>query len=418
MRSRILSLTVASAILVQLSVFAAEPLNTRVAWKTESPQHEATISWDTTSASTENIVYIDTVSRAGQIDKYEERYAASIVGQYTEKPGKVKKKHKKNPKKKKPSIPATLFYHHVHLKGLQADTNYYLVVESDGDFSREFYFTTAPKGDESIKMIYAGDSRAGIEKAKEVSRQIAAMTEKDPQIRCLLHGGDFSAKPTVSGWIDWFSAYSLTTSPSGRLLPIIPIIGNHDTYNEDEIFDQAYDSPGGKLKNYYTVFLTPQVGLINLNSEISAEGDQKVFLKAELEKLQMQKVRWQIASFHKPAYPAVKITGSSKVSWVPLFEEYNINLVLESDGHCIKRTVPIKNDQKASLQDGIVYLGEGGYGAPQRDPQDRWYLGEGAYASKGEHIMLLEFTNSEINYQTILSDGTVADQFTFPVKSR
>ena len=254
MVSRLLSLTGASTILLQLSVFAAQPLNTRVVWKTDSPQHEATISWDSMSASTENKVYIDTVSRAGQISAYKESYSASIVGQYTEKPGKVKKKNKDKEAKKKPSVPATLFYHHVQLKGLQADTNYYLVVESDGDVSQEYFFTTAPKSDESIKMIYAGDSRSGIEEAKAVSRQIAAMVEDDPQIRCLLHGGDFASKPTVSYWINWLSVYSLTTSPSGRLLPIIPLMGNHDTYNDDDIFDQAYDTPGGKLKNYYTVF--------------------------------------------------------------------------------------------------------------------------------------------------------------------
>ena len=63
----------------------------------------------------------------------------------------------------------------------------------------------------------------------------------------------------------------------------------------------------------------------------------------------------------------------AKKDWVPLYEKHNVDLVLESDCHCIKRTIPIRNDKPSP--DGVVYLGEGGYGAPQRDPDlSRWYF--------------------------------------------
>ncbi len=101
---------------------------------------------------------------------------------------------------------------------------------------------------------------------------------------------------------------------------------------------------------------------------------------------------------------------------MPLFEEFNLDLVLESDGHCIKRTVPIRAEQEAA--GGIVYLGEGGYGAPQRDPKtNRWYIaGENAFASRGDHFMVLEVTSDAIHYSTVLNSGEVVDSATFAPK--
>ena len=51
----------------------------------------------------------------------------------------------------------------------------------------------------------------------------------------------------------------------------------------------------------------------------------------------------------------------------PLFDKYHIDIALESDGHCMKRTAPIRHGKKDPT--GIVYVGEGGLGVGQRK---RW----------------------------------------------
>jgi hypothetical protein len=353
----------------------------------------------------------DRVSHNGNEQEYAFHEPMSECGLYTEGPSNNKKKKSKDENVEEIVTP-DLFYHHVVLKGLKPETVYYLAVKTAGGLSREYNFKTAPKDDKPFKLIYGGDSRSRIDVARQINEQLREMVKKDDSIIALLHGGDYAGRPQRDQWKDWLEAYALTTAEDGKLLPIIPVVGNHEAPVKSPMFRQAYGYPGGQ-DDYFTCRLTPSVGILCLNTEISAEGEQKIFLRNELTKLGKDKVKWQIAAFHRPAYPACKQPSVAKVSWVPLFEEYNLDLVLESDGHCIKRTVPIRNGQES--EDGIVYLGEGGYGAPQRDPKmDRWYLqGDNAFASRGDHIMMLEITPKAINYTTVLNTGEIVDSATF-----
>lgn len=380
-------------------------MNLRVVWS-ESPQTEAVVVWDGTAVTGTAELLYDTVSHKDGDRSYARHASMSEAGLYIE--GQLNKKQKASP----PPVTAPLFYHHVPLKNLNAGTVYYLAVKTADGIGREYHFKTAPNDDRTFKMIYGGDSRSDITIARAINQQISGLISADDSIIALLHGGDYAVTTRRDVWKKWLEAYALTTTESGKLLPIIPIIGNHDVPGKSPIFRQAYGYPGGTA-DYYLQQLTPSVGIVALNTEISAEGNQRAFLQKSLIKLQQEKVKWQIAAFHRPAFPAVKQPSVAKVSWVPLFEEYNIDLVLESDGHCIKRTVPIRAGKEAA--DGVVYLGEGGYGAPQRDPKlDRWYLqGEHAFASKGDHVMILEITPAEIHYSTLLKTGEIVDEATF-----
>ena len=94
--------------------------------------------------------------------------------------------------------------------------------------------------------------------------------------------------------------------------------------------------------------------IVILNSEVSTEGDQKEFLRSSLSMLDKRK-SFKIVGYHRPAYPAVKRPASTK-SFVPLLEQYNIPLVLESDGHSLKQTCAVRNDR--CEVGGVIYVGE------------------------------------------------------------
>jgi len=119
-----------------------------------------------------------------------------------------------------------------------------------------------------------------------------------------------------------------------------------------------------------------------------------------------------LAEYHRPAWPAVKKPGAAKEFWVPLFEEFDVDLVVESDGHVIKRTVPIRNEKKDST--GVVYVGEGGLGVPQRKPdRSHWYLRSPGMATRGHHVMKIRFTPEKIDYKVVLLDRSIADKAIF-----
>ncbi len=382
------------SLFLSYSVYGAKPINLRVVW-TESPQTKAVVAWDSVGAG-EGVLHVREASKKSASSK---KGRPANVGVFP-----------------KPKENEVSHCYTVPLEDLKPSTRYRLVAQIGNEKTTEHYFITAPNRDVDFKIFFVGDSRSNLKNARAVSQLIKKTFEEDSSYIGLLHGGDFANRASTKDWNPWLAAYSMTTAKDGRLLPIIPVRGNHEG-GKSGIFDLAYGSPGQEVKNYYTCMLSPQVAIVVLNSMYSVEGDQKEFLEKELANLKKKKVRFQMAAYHIPLYPAIKKPHRGKRAWVPLFEKYNIDLGLESDGHCIKRTVPIRGDKKAD--DGIVYLGEGGYGAPQRSYKGgRWYLDKPGFVSKGEHFMALSFTKKRINYFTSQLGKGKVDSTTFSARKR
>ena len=124
--------------------------------------------------------------------------------------------------------------------------------------------------------------------------------------------------------------------------------------------------------------------------------------------------RWILVQYHVPSYGSVKEYAqgeSQRRNWVPLFEEFGVDLVMEADHHSLKRTVPIYQD-KENAEKGIVYIGDGALGVPQRKPDtSRWYLQSPGMASQGHHVHLLEFTTEKITGTAIGLEREIHDQF-------
>lgn len=149
-------------------------------------------------------------------------------------------------------------------------------------------------------------------------------------------------------------------------------------------------------ENFYFLSRIGNLSLIVLNSQISTEGNQQTWLQTTLENLKNQENHLIVAGFHRPAWPAVKSPGST-TAWIDEFQDYQVNLVLESDGHTLKQTCPIFNDVCDPVN-GIIYVGEGGLGVDQRTPEraDEWYFDSnfGGYALSQHHVQSLSVTST------------------------
>ncbi|QDS94258.1 PhoD-like phosphatase [Roseimaritima multifibrata] len=370
-----------------------QPAQWRVVW-TDDPATTATVSWSTAAAGKSHSVRF-------RVKGSEASPSAQLAdsGRYT-------------------GGESELYYHHVHLTDLQPATAYEVQMVSDSDESPVFYFVTAPAVDREFSILHGGDSRSDHKARQRMNKLIADIVadsyENDDladDILAFAHGGDYVVTGTkMDLWSSWLSDHELTTGPDGRLLPIIPARGNHD---KGKPFNEIFGFPEGDL-NYYGISIGPQVRFTTLNSETSTAGDQAEWLKAELKKSRASH-RWLLTQYHRPVYPAVKSPGSGLKSWVPLFEKYNVDLVCEADGHNIKRTVPIRDGKLDET--GVVYIGEGGLGVPQRTPKtDRWFLESPGMADQGHHVFVLKFTEEALEGTCLLEGRKIRDQFTRKVR--
>ncbi|MEE2886207.1 MAG: metallophosphoesterase family protein [Planctomycetota bacterium] len=374
-----------------VGLVGANPVHCRVTFHS-NPATEAILSWSTADPGTTHAAYYDTYSRGGNAGSYRFHQRNTRNGRFT--PGSEAVKG------------LAIYYHHAYLKGLKPSTTYYCVMVSDSKTSREFHFRTGPRDGRKTQIVFGGDSRSDHPDRQRVNQFLSQTLEAHPDILAMVHGGDYVATGNdLVQWALWLTHQQLTTTKSNRLLPVIPVRGNHEGIHPQ--FNEVFGWPGDKQNNYYTSRIGSLTSLVVLNTETVTAGDQRKFLEATLQKNRSR--RWQLATYHRPAFPAVKQPSHALQHWVPLFERFRLDLALEADGHVIKRSVPILNGKHDS--EGVVYIGEGGLGVKQRDPDPgRWYLRHPGMTSKGHHIHLITITKTRLLTQVLtVHDGKVID---------
>ncbi len=365
------------------------PAQWRVVW-TGDATSQATISWTTAEEGGKHRVLYGTDPK--HLDQV----------QQSQKNGSYQLDFKGRDKNTKPA-----YFHHARLKGLEPDTHYHFVMESDGVRSKPLYFRTAPARGTDFTLVHGGDSRSGHTDRCRMNLRLATFA-RDPKVLAFCHGGDYiNSGQLWSEWRLWLSQHELTTAPDGRVLPIIPTYGNHDVGKGNIYFDVfGLDVETQKV---HVTQLGKDLAILTLNTNGPA-SEQVAWLERQLAELR-PKVRWLLVQYHRPMYPAVKEPARHAPIFVPLFEKYNIDIALESDGHCMKRTVPIRGGKKDPT--GIIYVGEGGLGVGQRqtDPK-RWYFRDGGKTGSEHHVMQLDLSDHALRCRFILMDGSTWDDVT------
>lgn len=299
----------------------------------------------------------------------------------------------------------------VTLAGLVPNTDYeFDVCDTAGCSERYMWFRTAPDTAQTVTFIAGGDSRRETStnyNNNDVARRNGFKLVAKMRPTFVLFSGDFMNDGTFQEWLVWLDEWQLTQSSDGRMYPIVPTHGNHenDVLNMvQQIFhvqgpagntaDGTYNalSIGGDLLRIWTLNteLEPGVGYGAFqNQNSTAWNEQTSWLGADL--AANNNVTWKIANYHRPLRPHTsgKSEGNLRYSeWAPLFDQYDVDLAIESDSHMVKYTVPvipslaagsdegfIEADHNAS-EHGTVYVGEGSWGAPKRpiDDDKDWTL--------------------------------------------
>ena len=309
---------------------------------TQSPQTSISIGFEPIANASDSMIFYDSVAHPDNASDL--KYAFSVAADDT------------NMQNQCRSYSTSKFrYVSAQISGLKPNTKYFFRTYSNGQYSKEMYFVTAKKSGESFKLLSGGDSRSDRTQRVKMNRQMRKLVEDDPSYLGLVHGGDYvySGK-SCTDWTEWLTDHQEVITKDSRVIPIVPTFGNHENGGE-AIYRRLFPHPDYASKFYYNISFG-SLDFVILNSEVSTEGDQKEFLNSSL-KMLSKKNSFKIVGYHRPAYPAVKRPASTK-SFVSLLEKYNVPLVLESDGHSLKQTCPIRKER--CEQGGVVYVGEGG----------------------------------------------------------
>ena len=294
------------------------------------------------------------------------------------------------------------------VRDLQPSSRYRYRVEIGDQTWRGEFATAPPVGtDVPFSFVVMGDSRDGIEQHRRVIDRVA---QEVPDF--VLGTGDMVDDGSREDlWQQFFDVEGVLLRDN----VYFPALGNHDRQGRGRTADtyRAYFSVpenGGETERYYAFSYAAARFLVLDSNEYSfALTDQTAWLERELiAARQDPSIHHVVVVMHHPPF-SVSLHGGARdlrERWGPLFERYQVTMVLSGHDHCYER----------AEHDGIHYFVTGGAGAPLYPRRAQPAAADVEAVKKYEralHYLRVSVTADRIEVSAIRTDGTTIETTTW-----
>ncbi len=297
------------------------------------------------------------------------------------------------------------------LENLTPGTAYeYQVGSKKSDvWSEPAEFITAPPDATPFSFAYFSDTH----KRPEWGELLKTAHQRHPDIAFYTISGDLVSTGLYRDDWDHFFAYS---SPVFRYRPIMPALGNHD--NQDGLGCWMYltffalPANGPKAlepeRAYSFQYSNALFVVLDVTAEIS---DQTDWLRNQLAQTT---ATWKFVIFHFPPYCLEpdydEDYADIREAWGPLFDQYNVNMVLTGHVHDYIRSHPIRNGEiVASPSEGTTYI------TSVAIPQSKRTFTMPAHAAAAfvgdASYQVIRIETDRVEYKAYDIQGNVRDQF-------
>jgi hypothetical protein len=316
------------------------------------------------------------------------------------------------------SISTTPFsgnYYRAELSGLEKGTTYYFRIKGSGPggTTQEWSFRTIAPG-QVVSFAFAGDSQRPYatpegEAGQLLSKPAApanwpymrdfltqAMADEEPDFVLAL--GDIVCRGNVQAqWDHWFEAWQeFAVTGSGRMIPIVPVIGNHDVSGYPDV-DASFEwflgqfaipQPVPGIPCYSLDFPNLHLTVLSATSQQvasnwnAAQAEAQAQVSWLTQNLQGSSAPWKIVAFHYNYLGCyMSCTGYPSdcymKAWTPILESTDVDMVLMGHVHNYTRSWPVDLAYdgacsgsdcgvglESSSEDGITYIVSGTWGGP------------------------------------------------------
>ena len=252
------------------------------------------------------------------------------------------------------------------------------------------------------------------------SSQITKMVEKvNPNL--VLGLGDYVFDNNTSCFFDMIE-------PVAHKMKIA--FGKHDV-NSPSVF-QDYMKHFGLRSQYYSYdFENVHFTVISTEIPFRMGYPQYDFVKADLERASKDsKIDWLVVYFHRPVYTSasfdVQKAEAIRETYHPLFDAYNVDLVLQAHNHYYQRTYPLtfnpSNESNPFVIDseysryedpnGTIFLTVGTGGGDLHHPKFHNNYVVNTHVGRGFMMIEIDLNSNELNAQFYSLDGKIIDNFT------
>ena len=280
---------------------------------------------------------------------------------------------------------------HARLTNLTPDTDYVYAAVHDGADPALGTLRTAPSGrnplrftsfgDQSTPMLHMlPDGKLGTDNiGSPAAGDITAAIERIGPLFNLVNGDLCYANlahDRIRTWSDWFD----NNTRSARYRPWMPAAGNHENelgngpvgYGAYQTYFAVPDSgASAELRGLWYSFTAGSVRVISLsNDDVAFQdggnsyvhgysgGEQKRWLAAELADARRDRdVDWVVVCMHQTAVSTTDQTNGADLGireeWLPLFDQFQVDLVLCGHEHHYERSHPLRGAQNTDTRTPI-----------------------------------------------------------------
>lgn len=290
----------------------------------------------------------------------------------------------------------------------------------------------------TFKALVFPDSQSADYSAWKATAQPAWQRNQDAQFFVNM-GDQVDNGQDASQWNAWFDV----VEPMAEKIPMATTVGNHETYDlnwkvrRPEAYMKLFNLPQNGYAQYPNRFYSFTVGDVHFvvldtvfsemkDLEPNLEQDEIQWFRKDMEQ---NRQKWNIVVMHKDPLryafnPATGRTGrdegieqEGKV-WMPLFDEYGIDLVLSAHIHTYRNRGHIRDFRHNP--DGPLYIltgvaGDVRYpGLWKQHPLDEYV----APQPETDNYLVMTKTDDELQLQAFLPDGTLLDTATMEKKAQ
>lgn len=257
----------------------------------------------------------------------------------------------------------TYYYYAAIFDSLLPNTLYAYRVGDGVVWSEWNQFRTAEAVDAPFQFIYLGDPQNDIESL--CSRVFRLAYQKAPDVRFWLIAGDnVNIGDSDGEWGELFEAFGWIA----RTTPFMMLPGNHEYIKiqttgktarqltplwRPQFFLPENGPQGLEETVYYVDYQNTRFVMLNGNEQLEKQADWLAQLLAD------NPNRWTIVSIHQPIYASGKDRDHVHLQklFLPIFDKFYVDLVLQGHDHCYSRTYKLHSDKAVSDDDqGTVYV--------------------------------------------------------------
>ena len=293
----------------------------------------------------------------------------------------------------------------VKLNGLQAGTSYQYQV-GHGDVSSKTATFSTPDHRDQFAFTWFGDMHNDPRWG-----ELAQAAEADhPQTDFYISSGDLVN--TGLNRDDWDALFAYSAGIFEKK-PFMAVPGNHDSQDGlgaemfKELLSYPENGPEGQPAGFTYAFRYKHALFLMIDIVSFSASQQAAWVESQLSNTD---ATWKFVVFHFPPYTSEEPYPDIVKNWVPIFDKYGVDLVMNGHYHYYLRTPPMRDSRPAAPgESGTRYIMSVGTRGKNQDSTLEPFAEK--VFKDGYLYQYIQLDGGHLSFTCVDAQGTIRDRF-------